>query len=286
LGQINRDVPYSLFNHAIVYVPAQKDLAEGRFFDATSDALDVDVIRHDDPGTTALVFDFKQMKTRWIPIPFQAPDMNRWDETITVDIAKDGTVKGTMAFKTKGKWAIEYRASFRNPEDFKKNLQLLADNIIKGSTVKSEKYPDISSIEKPVELQITVSSDTFARVSDKTLKFKIPFDDSTPKNYFALEQRDYPLVLGVPVLNRWSMSFKLPAKSKIKSVPEPFIIDTKCIKFSRVVTVKPGPEPLVNVEQSLSYLCEQIPAGEYPLYRKNIQKLISALEEDVVVKLK
>jgi transglutaminase-like putative cysteine protease len=56
-GPVVRDVPMQQFNHAIVYVPTQPGIAEGRFFDPTVELLDIPVLRHDDQGTWSLVLD-------------------------------------------------------------------------------------------------------------------------------------------------------------------------------------------------------------------------------------
>ena len=118
----------------------------------------------------------------------------------------------------------------------------------------------------------------------KRLKFKIPFD-AQPQKLFALEKREYPLVLGVPNASEWKMTFKLPAGAKIEELPKPFSIETECIDFKREVTAAAGGKT-VSAEQSLIYKCERISVDRYPMYREEIQKLRNALDEDVTVKLK
>ena len=76
-GPLSRDVPMQQFNHAIVYVPEQDGIRAGRFYDPTADALEVDTLPNDDTGTTALVFDTKTEKHRWIEIPLQSSELNR-----------------------------------------------------------------------------------------------------------------------------------------------------------------------------------------------------------------
>ncbi|MBN2804839.1 MAG: DUF3857 domain-containing protein [Deltaproteobacteria bacterium] len=284
-GQIIQEVPSQQFNHAIVYVPAQEGLAEGRFFDATTDALDVDVMRSDDVGTMALVFDREKMVSNWIEIPYQDISMNSGMETLTGELSDDGSIKGSLALDFKGRLAAVLRQTFRNQEKFKKVLQFVIDALINGSTLIESEHPDIADINKNVLLNVEFESKTFGRVQDKELRFKIPFD-ARPEKLFALEKREYPLVLGIPNTSRWGMTFKIPEKSKISKIPLPFVIDTPCISFSRKVDQEKGKNPAVTVVQTLDYKCERISPEDYPLYRDEIQKLRNALDEDVTIKLK
>ena len=68
-GPVRRSVPMQQFNHAIVYVPEQPGVATGRFYDPTVDALDVEVLRHDDQGTWSAVYDPENGTHTWRQIP-------------------------------------------------------------------------------------------------------------------------------------------------------------------------------------------------------------------------
>jgi len=67
LGDIDRSLPGSQFNHAVVYLPQQAGVAKARFMDATAEYLDRDNLRIDIQGTDALVIDDKDWK--WITVP-------------------------------------------------------------------------------------------------------------------------------------------------------------------------------------------------------------------------
>ncbi|MBN2715673.1 MAG: hypothetical protein JXX14_07440 [Deltaproteobacteria bacterium] len=282
-GQIIKEVPSQQFNHAIVYIPAQEGLESPRFFDATADALDVDVLRSDDPGTFAFVLDRDKMQYEWIEIPYQSADMNAGREDITLTIAEDGSAKGDVLLTFKGHLASIFRQSSRNPEKFQKILQIVTDNIVKGAVIGDVTFDDIENIEKPVEVKVALETSDFARKKDRELRFKLPFD-AKPEKLFSLEKRELDLVLGVPNHNQWDAVFILPAKATVTHLPEPFEIKTDCITFSR--EVKKDGEGKVVASQKLDYLCERISAADYPVYRREIQKLRTAVEDDIVVTLK
>ncbi|MBN2342602.1 MAG: hypothetical protein JXX29_17920 [Deltaproteobacteria bacterium] len=281
-GQIIKEVPSQQFNHAIVYIPAQEGLENARFFDATADALDVDVIRSDDPGTWAMVLNRDDMSFEWIQIPYQTPEMNSGREKISMTIAEDGSAEGSLLLSFKGHLASIFRQTSRNPEKFQKIMQIVTDAIIKGAVIGDVTFEDIENIEKPVELNVAMKTDEYARVKDKELRFKIPFD-AKPEKLFSLEKREHDLILGVPNHNQWESTFTLPKGSKVTHLPPVFEINTDCITFKREVTTE---KETVFATQTLTYTCERIEAAKYPTYRKEIQKLRSAMEDDVVVKLK
>ena len=55
-GPVSTAVPSQQFNHVIPYIPKQPGVAEGYFIDPTADGLDIRTLRHDDAGTTSLVY--------------------------------------------------------------------------------------------------------------------------------------------------------------------------------------------------------------------------------------
>lgn len=282
-GRILKEVPSQQFNHAIVYVPKQDGMEEAVFFDATADALDVDVIRSDDPGTQALVLNRKKNELDWIEIPYQSPEMNMGKEKIQLEVGEGGNATGNIAFTFKGHLASIFRQTSRNVEKFKKIIQIVTDAVLKGAVIGNVDVRDIENIEKTVEFNVSVNSEGFARVKEGELRLKVPFD-AKPEKLFSLEKREHPLVIGVPNHNRWDMEFSFPQGSKVTHLPSKFEIETECIRFSREVVATA--EGTVKVSQQLVYSCERISAADYPLYRKEIQKLRNAMEEDIVVKLK
>ena len=282
-GQIIKEVPSQQFNHAIVYVPTQEGIEEPIFFDATADALDVDVLRRDDPGTWAFVLDRNTMTFEWIMIPYQSPDMNSGIEQISLAIGDDGHAEGEILLTFKGHLASIFRQASRNPEKFQKILQIVTDNIVKGAVIGDVTIDDIENIEKPVQVKVALKADDFARRKDRELRFKLPFD-AKPEKLFSLEKREHDLLIGVPNHNQWDVTFELPEKAKVIHLPEPFEIKTECITFSR--EVKKTKDGKVTASQKLDYKCERISSKDYPVYRREIQKLRTAMEDDIVVKLK
>ena len=101
-GPVERDVPSQQFNHAIVYVPAQEGLSEGRFFDPTVDALDVQSLRSDDQGTLSLVYNPRKDEHYWEKIPFQSPEFDQNEDRVKLTLDEAGVVSGELTMTSRG----------------------------------------------------------------------------------------------------------------------------------------------------------------------------------------
>ena len=118
-GPLLREVPSQQFNHAIVYVPKQEGISEGRFFDPTVDTLDLDVLRNDDQGTLAYVYDDERKVHYWQEIPFQSPEMNTLQTNVDVRLSRNGEVRGELKLSGIGQIPALVRQAARNPTQFK-----------------------------------------------------------------------------------------------------------------------------------------------------------------------
>ena len=131
-----------------------------------------------------------------------------------------------------------------------------------------------------MEFAFSGRSKTFARKDGKELSFKVPFGIQLEK-YFVMDEREYPLLLGVPSVNSSKLLFRLPPNAKLKKAPSDYHLDTDCIEYRRTVKRE---RASVMVEQRLTFKCERITAQQYLEYRDQIQEFRRRLEEDVVIK--
>ena len=129
-GPVRRKVPMQQFNHAIVYVPKQPGIEEGRFYDPTVDALDVDVLRHDDQGTWSAVYDPETKEHTWRQIPYQPASYDVTRNELSLNLEDDGSLSGEVELIAKGRVGEFLRKMARNPEKFK---QILARQVVSRS---------------------------------------------------------------------------------------------------------------------------------------------------------
>jgi tetratricopeptide (TPR) repeat protein len=278
-GQVRKQIPSQQFNHAIVYVPTQQGLSQGRFFDSTAEALDIDVLRDDDAGTEALVYDAKARRHEWVPIPWQTTAHHQTRTELKLALAQDGSGQAELTLRGRGRLGSVLRRVSRNPEVFKQFAQMVAGAQFAGSSLSDSTPADISDLRRPAEVRARLSAPNAARREGNTLRLRLPADGGL-KQWFSLAQRKYPLVLGTPNEQHWRFELALPEGMHAARLPSSGEVSTQCLSLKRVVTPN-GRE--VTVEQSLISRCERISPEEYPAYRIQMEHMARFLDEELVL---
>lgn len=279
LGPIRKEVPSQQFNHAIIYVPPQEGIAQGRFFDPTADALDVNVLRDDVQGTTAFVLDLEKEKFDWVEIPYQDPEMNFIVYDLAASLASDGSAQIRLIIELQGKLASVFRRLSRNAEQLEQVLQHVVHEVNPGAGLEKYEFVEKDDLFKPVKITVSFRSPSLARFEQGELRLVLP-SDLHPENLFGLEQRRYDLALGVPTQMTWRQRIELPGDFVLKHLPEDYSLESDCMSFSRTVA---GDGGVIRAEQTLKTHCERINASDYEDYRERVNALSRALEESVVM---
>lgn len=278
-GQVRKELPSQQFNHAIVYVPPQEGLPEGRFFDATADVLDLDVLRDDNAGTEAFVYDPQTRSHEWVKIPWQTPAHHQTASEISVRLAADGSAKGELRLNGRGRIGSLLRRITRNPENFKQFMQMVTGAHFTGASAADVAALEVKDLRKPASVATTFVAPNAARIDGEELRFRLPTEWS-PKQAFGLAQRRHDLVLGTPNEQRWRFDVSLPEGMRAAKLPSSGEVSTECITLTRTITPKPDG---LSVDQHLQIRCERIPKEQYPAYRTQMEQMSRFLDEELVV---
>jgi hypothetical protein len=173
-GPVVRDVPMQQFNHAIVYVPTQPGIAEGRFFDPTVELLDIPVLRHDDQGTWSLVFNPANDEHGWREIPYQSADMDHTLADTELDLDAQGGAKGEMVLTSHGRLGSIFRRAARNPTQFAQLMQQQLVRTFAGARLDGQQAMQIDSVFEPAKVQLAMTVPSLARREGKELRLKPP----------------------------------------------------------------------------------------------------------------
>ncbi|MEZ4468606.1 MAG: transglutaminase domain-containing protein [bacterium] len=219
-GPVRLKVPMQQFNHAIVYVPAQEGIPEGRFYDPTVDALDVDVLRHDDQGTLSLVFNPMNDQHSWRPIPYQDASVDTTLVDTALTLAPDGRAQGEMELSAHGRMGSLIRRAARNPSQFGQLMQQQVVRTFAGARLEGHQAMQIDSVLEPARVQLQLTVPSLARREGSELRLKPPIEWS-PQDWFGLADRQHPVLLGSPRTLRWKVTAR-PAPAPASSAsPRP-----------------------------------------------------------------
>lgn len=279
-GPVRREVPMQQFNHAIVYVPAQPGIDEGRFYDPTVDALDVDVLRHDDQGTWSLVYDPIGQTHTWREIPLQDPGVDTTLAALDGALDATGAVAAEIQLIAHGRVGAVLRQAARNPETF---AQLLTRQIVArafpGGRLVDQQPVQVDSIREPARVRLALEAQSVGRREGDELRLPLPIG-WTPEGYFTLSERRHPVLLGAPRTLEWTVDLALPDGARVKRIPQTGAVESPCISLER--TVHAGKDRLAAT-QKVQFRCERIPTEQYAAHRAVAAEMQELLEQEVVL---
>ena len=280
-GKVEPTIPSQQFNHAIVYVPAQDGFPEGRFFDPTVDALDVQSLRSDDQGTKSLVYDPRQDKHYWQDIPFQDENFDQSEDIVNLTIDESGKVSGQLKMRSRGKIGQILRQRARNPESFKQVMQYRVNQLLPGAQMKDHQALQVEDLYNPAEALIEFEHDSWVNREGQQLRLPTLVDWS-PKSSFQLEKRRFPLVLGHKRQWQWTLNAKVPASFDLSHLPEDRKVGSECLSIERKSnwSVK---EKQLKVVWLFKTLCEQLSPEAYQEYRPLARDMMQLLNEEIVL---
>jgi transglutaminase-like putative cysteine protease/tetratricopeptide (TPR) repeat protein len=280
MGAVRRDVPMQQFNHAIVYVPAQEGLQKDMFFDSTADALDVETIRADDQGTTALVFDPVTKQHAWVEVPFGAPEQERTEVSFDLKLSSDGGARGAFDLSVRGNHGSWFRTTARNEKKFSQVFDAMLPLYFPGAITQGAIESETNDLDQPAHVRIPIEVPQLARKEGDSLRVKLSHD-WTLERYFNLPSRKYPLVIATPFVTRVRLDLALPEGSRLSRVPEDGSWVGDCLALVRKVEKSAASHVRMTVD--LASKCERISPSDYGKHRAQAEAIRQALDEELVI---
>ena len=154
---VTPDLPgMNQFDHAIVYVPADKG-SEPLWIDATDEYAEVGTLPQMDQGRQALII--AEGTTGLTAIPLGKPEDNTLTELRDVTLAEDGAAHITETSLTHGPVDSEYRREWGGAETREKrtNLETFAKNYYFAKALTNVEHGDGKDFSKPFLLKLDMA---------------------------------------------------------------------------------------------------------------------------------
>lgn len=278
-GIVDQNSPSQQFNHAIVYVPKQEGVSEGRFFDPTVDTLDIETLRFDDQGTRSLVFNPTTKEHYWQEIPFQTPEFDSTRDDVELTLSETGGITGKLILSGRGSIAQTLRQRARNPEAFKQVMQYRLNNLFPGATMKEYEIFELEDLFKPASAGIEFSHDSWAKPEGDSLRIPAVID-WTPKGYFHLDKRRFPIDFGTQREWTWRTKLTLPDTYEVTYLPKDESLVTDCLSLERHSKIE---NDRLITEWRYASLCEMLPPFDYQAQRDKARQMMVLLEQEIVL---
>ncbi|HEY7724078.1 MAG TPA: DUF3857 domain-containing protein [Anaeromyxobacteraceae bacterium] len=277
LGAVaDRPASLSVFNHAILWVPALDLWLDGTAgFHGTRDLPGEDreaSVLVVNPGAPAV---FRR-------VPAARAEDAVTESAVTVRLAADGSAVLDGTSRVSGAAAPGYRRAYQSEGDRRAVLEQAFARTFPGLTVRSFEISDLSRLEEDVVLRFQLAQPRYADRDDGALAFA-PFGaaHAYAETYAAASTRRRDLVVGEPYLNRFRYRVELPEGLAADDLPPAARGETPAARFA--VSVRREGRALV-AEGEVAMLRSRVGPEEYPAFRGLLLDLDRALARKVVLR--
>ena len=268
------------FNHAICKAEIN---GKDYWLDATAAVCPWGVIPGVDRGCEVMVI--KDGKGVWETIPFGEPEDNRFERTVKLTLAPDGSATGTIAITGNGDTDMALRSSLRDWPESKRRLyaENLALSVGANPRVTDVSVSDYKDMTAPVTLKMDVSFPSWANQSGDLLIFKAKPEQTggVSSNPFREDFRKNNIVQNSFSMASTTLDLTLPKDHVVLSLPKDANIKSDLGQFTRVI--KQDGDKL-NIVVSQKVLRADIPFTRYDEVRKYFGDFLKAVDESVILK--
>jgi hypothetical protein len=277
-GEMRRSIPSQQFDHAIVYVPEQPGIEAGYFLDPTTDGLDMGNLRADDQGALALVMDGEGSGYRFIPIPYQPPELDYENYRLDVTIKSPSEASALSTIEVRGDNAAGLRRVLRNGEHADKFLQSLATTLFSGATMKQRVTQPPEDLWRPLRMELALDVSGAIQTQGDTWRLPVPVRLPDERST-TLATRRTPLRLGIFRTTAVHTRVELPEGYRLLKAPPAFDVDHACFSARRRTQIDGR---RIEIRFEYTRRCSDISVDEYSEYRKAALNVQNQTREEIV----
>jgi hypothetical protein len=199
-------------------------------------------------------------------------------------LQSNGKLRGTIITYYFGYEAYYRRKEIKKFNTLDEYVENLDDKLVKTKILTSA-ISNVDSLDMPITEKYEVEIDAFDNLNHNKLAFNPFFFDRITANPFKLEDRNYPVDLGMSSDDRFTLNMHLPADYVIDSAPQGIAISlpNKGGKFITNFAGEGNNFTFSNVFQLTKTIYEP---EEYPYLKELFNKVVATEKGEIVFKKK
>ncbi|HKD99423.1 MAG TPA: transglutaminase domain-containing protein, partial [Planctomycetota bacterium] len=268
-----------LFNHCISYLPATAD-RPAMFLDGTARDHSTHVLPDMDRGASVVVVE--DGKPRFENVGYPEPEDNLEASDLTVDLKADGSAKGSLVMKMRGRYDVLVRELFGSEQGAQKeNLERILTPQLGRTRVVELQTSDLHDLSAPVELRATLEIERIARARGQDFALPVCLQPRKLLQSASEAQRTYDLVLGVPESDEFTTTYRLPEGMGAASVPG---VDARETPFGAYEVRSEANGRTVVVRSKSRVTMPRVTPAQYGEFRQFARELDEAQAREIVVR--
>ena len=278
-GRVDMELPsLHIFNHAIVYVPLEKE--KGIWLDGTAQFHALEELPTGDQGTVA--YHIRDGKGELKEIPILPAQYNLEKYVNVIELREDGGGKVKRKLSLKGQKSAGARKDYLVAAKRKEKLEEFWNTRYAGTRVGEYQFSPLEDMDIPVEFEYWLDIPKLAKKTDESLSFKpLLIEISLTEDYAPHAVREHPLKIGYPWQREWKVEYGIPEGFIVERVPENYQTAADFGSFSIEYEVE---EKIIRCWITLELSVTEIAPSDYLQFREFCQSVDEKIEEEIILK--
>jgi tetratricopeptide (TPR) repeat protein len=276
LGQEPTNIPGGrIFNHAIAYVPPEKEGGKHYWLDGTTDYVPFGEIPPMDRDTTALVVEPNGGSLIAIDPDQPENNLNALETRIFLSPGGKGIIAHREDFS--GMSSAGVRRALEAPERLKQYLEMMTQSRFPGNTFGRFEHSSPALTEKDCWLKFSLEAPALAQKEGEVMKLKTALMPvQLTRQLASLKERKHDMVLGAPFVRRYKVAIALPKNARVVNLPKDINLEEKYASFTRKSA---GTEKGVEIETIIQVKVRKLALADYAQWREFCNTVDSSQEE-------
>ena len=275
---LEEDFPTIVFNHCITAINIDGQI---QFVDATCEVCSFGDLPRENQGRKVLVF--REETYQILETPLSSPKCNliEYYMKIKIDEKEEAFAEGRVIAFGEFDQARRFWLKYTPPKLIEETLKKRISEFMLKSELLTYDIENLKDLDKNIVLNYSFKGkDYFIKAGDLRI---LPVYAGLDTSLVVLEERDYPLDLGLPNEIRNILEIEIPKGFKVRYIPPS--IDERSEWMDFKVEYRLEAEK-IYFQQTKSIKKRKILREEYPRFKEFIEGIASLINERIILEIK